>query len=36
MFYRTYSEWIEVYSGKTELSRLEGVTGTGQIPVSPN
>lgn len=25
MFYRTYSEWIEEYSGKKDLARFEGV-----------
>ena len=29
MFYQTYSEWIEAYSGKQDLSRFDGV-GTGK------
>jgi hypothetical protein len=24
MFYRTYSEWIEKFSGKSDLSRFKG------------
>ena len=37
MFYQTYSEWIEEYSGKRDLARFDGVSNepgtTGLKPV---